>query len=457
MAEPSATLAAKAAARALARDHIIKCHTPKLRMALVLATSTVNDGVRRHQISNVKAATLYGRAMVATSLMSSFLKGEERCIVQFLGDADDEITRLYAEAMGIGEVRGYATGPSVHTTAVLPGRTWWDGRLAVKSSSLSVSRILYDRATPQQSITALQSGDVEGDLSHWFAQSEQVGTRLRLEVVTDRQTGRVTFAGGVLLQRIASGGGHREAEEGAPGSTRSTPFEDVAARLARALPIDALDLPGYTDEEGEGGDGEGAGWHAHRDAAGAGESGGASPAHAASSLRRALGRREVRLASLHASGCTLTTIAKHLLPELEDAPPPAVEAGKLASDVSHVSPFTRVPLDFHCRCNKERFTLGLARLGSPLLHRMKADYTRDNPVHAGSMPPVTTLTCQFCNASYDLSWADVESAGALARDIEGGGGGAGSSAGGGTGGGPPATTLPSSDEHSLPSFSPQMR
>lgn len=401
MTTPSSR-AAKAVARALGRDHMIKCHTPLLRLALSLATNTVNDGLRRHGIDNPKAMVLYARTLVATSLMSTFLKGEERCIVQFIGDYDDDVTKIYAEALALGELRGYASGPGCrHVQDPGAQRKWWNGRLNVKEGSLSVSRILYNHATPVQSITALQGGDVESDLLHWYRQSEQIPTILRLEValrdtasLQAREQGPVAYAGGILSQAIATGGGI------APTSTGGTSFDSLVARVSRRSDIDALDIPGYTEED-----------------PGAGQE----------------KAEEFRMPVLQAQGLTLTQMAQRLLPEYAHTPPPAMEQGYTPdSQQAKESPFTRIPLDLYCRCSKDKFASGLGSLGPSLLSKMKSDYMRDHPTHvpdvmitkgapgvdggwstgsssgpAPDSPPVATLACQFCNNEYHMSWADM--------------------------------------------------
>lgn len=378
---------------------MIKCHTPLLRLALSLATNTVNDGVRRHRMDNPKAVVLYARAMVATSLISTFLKGEERCIVQFVGNSGDPITNLYAEALALGEIRGFAHGPGcTHKQDPSTQRPWWNGRLNT-GGSVSVSRILYNQATPVQSITALQGGDVESDLLHWYTQSEQVPTMLRLEVglrdptsALAREQGPVAYAGGVISQAIAAGGGI--APPTGEQAIVYTPFESVVSKIKRRQDIDAMDLPGYTLlEEGEGAKSQ---------------------------------DEEFRMPVLQAQGLTLTQMAQRLLPEYAHLPPPAMEQGHMP-DSAHAkpSPFTRVPLDFYCRCSKDKFATSLGRLGPSLLEKMKSDYMRDHPAHvpntapgagwehgnssgpAPDSPPVTTLACQFCNNEYHMSWADI--------------------------------------------------
>jgi redox-regulated HSP33 family molecular chaperone len=352
--------ATKAAARALQRDHILATATSAVRLRLVLATRTLQTAIDKHEVTNPKAAVLLGRTLVATALMASLLRGEERTIVQLHGGPEDDITQVYGESMALGELRGFVTGKGATAT------TWWPGVLPPASGSLTVQRVLYGRTTAQESTVQLTTGDVEGDLNHWFAQAEQVPTYLRLDVEVDG-AGLVVHAGGALVQRLSAQGGHATGEEGVAASDDA--FEAVATRLRRRLPLGTLALPGYdTGDEDDG--------------------------------------REVNTQALHALGLSLTRIAKLLLPALANAPAPALELGLAEDAPGAPSPFARTPLDFFCRCSKHRFMGGM---GPALLSRLRDDYARDLPPGTSAAPAgvVTTLKCHFCASSFPLTWADV--------------------------------------------------
>lgn len=371
------TKAAKIIQRQLQRDHLIKTHSPKVRLALVQATAAAETGRQRWKISDEKASRLYGRTIAAASLMSSFLKGEERCILQLTGHPGDAVSRLYAEVTHIGEVRGYASGTSVpsedaasstpHAEARLAAAGSWDGKMS-PGSSLTVTKILYNRATPVQSTVHCKEGDVESDVLSYFHHSEQVPSAMRLEVVTDAADGRILYCGGLLAQRIA----------------------------------------------GEGGIGGGAGTDEH-DADAAEFAGGASPLSAttladiqtrlSSSSSPTASGKPFSLHALHSQGVPLAEIARLLLPELgRDNVVDSIEEG---------ARMQRIPLDFFCRCNKEKFALGLVRAGGQaLLDELMHEHQQK--LHGGGAEgdgaAVTTLSCQFCNAHYPLTAADLDKA-----------------------------------------------
>ncbi|MBI3899825.1 MAG: Hsp33 family molecular chaperone HslO [Gammaproteobacteria bacterium] len=138
---------------------------------------------------------ILGEMMAATALLASTLKFEGRLIMQIQGDGP--ITLAMAECSESGVMRAIAQWQGDVTPAPLEqlvGR----GQFAITIDP-DGSRERY------QGIVTLQGGSVAAALEHYFAQSEQLDTRLWL--VTDS-----TQAAGMLLQKLPD-----------------TPFEDADA------------------------------------------------------------------------------------------------------------------------------------------------------------------------------------------------------------------------------------
>jgi redox-regulated HSP33 family molecular chaperone len=136
-------------------------------------------------------------------LLSAFLKGEERSILHIVCAAPDApIRELYSECIQLGEVRGFASGPALARGGRAPG---WDGRLG--AGSLSVTRVLYGSALPVRSTVPITAGNVEEELRSFWALSEQRGAGVVLDASAREGTGELTFAGGVLVEPLARGGG----------------------------------------------------------------------------------------------------------------------------------------------------------------------------------------------------------------------------------------------------------
>lgn len=328
------------------RDHLLSGFTPSLRVALAQATDACESGRARFSISSPRAAAVYARTLVAATLLSAFLKGEERVIVQFAGAAGAAVTQLYAEAVAVGEVRGSAAGAGL----VRDAGPAWDGRLR---GTFSVTRVLYGAATPVQGIVEAVAGDVEGDVAEYFARSEQRGAVVRTEAVMDAETGRIAYAGGVLVEEIALGGGTPLA----PGTTQ---LADVARALVRAPPPA---LRGLTEDAGCG-----------------------EPT-----------QRALLLSELKAAGVSLAETAARIVPEFAGS---AVEsaAGKDPGD-RRMGVLHRIPLDFHCRCTRANFTAKLVRTVSATMI--------DKMVSEAVDGVAATLTCAFCNTDHRVTTPEL--------------------------------------------------
>jgi redox-regulated HSP33 family molecular chaperone len=185
------------------RSVLLRGFTPSLRLALCDATAACEDGRKRWRVEDPQAAALFAKALVASILLSAFLKGEERSILHIVCAAPDApIRELYSECIQLGEVRGFASGPALARGGRAPG---WDGRLG--AGSLSVTRVLYGSALPVRSTVPITAGNVEEELRSFWALSEQRGAGVVLDASAREGTGELTFAGGVLVEPLARGGG----------------------------------------------------------------------------------------------------------------------------------------------------------------------------------------------------------------------------------------------------------
>lgn len=387
----SASLGAKWVARQLQRDNVTQSFNAAARLAVAQTTRTVNDGLRRFKVVCPEVAAVYAKTLTAAVMLSASLKGEERLSLEFhrthgptAGERSSgaaSIDRVYAEAMALGEVRG-----NVHTPRISPacsasgcdrcrsGGATDVSRLPAQDTLLSVRRILYNRAQPQTSTVECVGGDVTMDVAAFFETSEQVPTALHLETTllpgdaTDEERAaagaappvegivQMRHAGGLWAQRIASGGGIA-ATAAAGAAADSSSWEQVAERVARLR-----------------------------------------QEYAAAIAAGPRGAQPGPLATAWASGLLpADVISRQLLPALG-------AAGVVAHDETV---FRRTPVDFHCRCSKERFVAQLGRLGADTLASLLQPADGKPPVPGA---PLTTLTCQFCNNSYPIHTGDVTAA-----------------------------------------------
>lgn len=173
--------------RAIAGDKQIR--------AFAAATGhTVEAGRLAHNTTPVATAAL-GRTMTGALLMSDLLKSDEDLLtIQF--DGDGPIGGITVTADSHGNVKGYVKQPYV----ILPPKE--NGHLdvgrAVGKGTLTVIRDL-DRDNTYNGQVAIHSGEIADDLTHYFAESEQVPTSISLGVLVDTD-GSVKQAGGFLIQ-----------------------------------------------------------------------------------------------------------------------------------------------------------------------------------------------------------------------------------------------------------------
>ena len=177
------------------RDKVVRAISKDktIRIAIVKNTNTAKEAQERHNLDFV-SATLLSRAMAGATLISSFMKGEERIIIQMQGNGP--ISDIYAEAMSVGEVRGY-----VEMAAEINVEAMKSIKDAIGIGLLSVSRILNDQKEPSKGIVPIIKGDVSSDLASYFTQSEQIPTAMVLDVSLS-DNGLIRQSGGIVIQAL---------------------------------------------------------------------------------------------------------------------------------------------------------------------------------------------------------------------------------------------------------------
>ncbi len=274
------------------RDRVVHAMTADgtIRAATVVTTETAQTAQRRHELEAV-GAVLLARALSAASMMASFLKGEERVIVEAKGSGF--IRTVYAEALQVGEVRGYVEYNAKANGSMSP----------LGAGILQVRKVLYNKAEPITGIVELSTGNITTDLAHYFWQSEQIPTGVRLDVTLD-DAECIGCSAGIIVQAL-------------PGAS---------PEVVRSI-YDFL-------------------------------------------------RQIGSLCELVKSGYTAEEITRQTLP-------------------GDVVIFNTTPVDFFCRCSKERFKEMLLSLGEDEIVHMRADGHNE-------------LVCQYCGERYYLSDEDFE-------------------------------------------------
>lgn len=179
------------------KDRLIKGITTDghFKISVVKTSDMVKEAKQRHSLSLLNTVIL-GRALTATMLLASELKGEERVRMRMEGDGP--IGHLVVEANSLGEVRGYVANPAAELDYSDESVTMGDG---IGLGVLTFSKTLYNEAEPRTSAIQLVKGDVTADVAHYLVQSEQIDSALIVDVGIDNE-GNVTEAGGLLIQKL---------------------------------------------------------------------------------------------------------------------------------------------------------------------------------------------------------------------------------------------------------------
>jgi molecular chaperone Hsp33 len=174
---------------------------------------------QQHQLSDT-SARLCAEAMVATMLMSAWVRGQERITVQIQGErprlafvADADSDAGIRARFSPGRIRGQTDRLHGYLHAI----------------RADVKKEIY------RGISALDGRSLEEALGAHLRDSEQVDGMLRIGVKQDTD-GRITFAGGLLVERLPE---HAELPWVTPeafthrfGSVRETPVDDLLVALA---------------------------------------------------------------------------------------------------------------------------------------------------------------------------------------------------------------------------------
>ena len=173
--------------RGIAANNEVRCFA-------VTGRGLVDKARRSHGTSPVATAAL-GRTMMGALMMSDMLKNEDDLLtIRF--DGDGPLGSIVVTVDHHGNVKGYVQQPLV----MLPLKK--DGHLdvgrAVGKGTLTVIRDLDMKDTYNGQI-AIHSGEIADDLTHYFAESEQIPSSVGLGVLVDTDQ-TVKKAGGFLIQ-----------------------------------------------------------------------------------------------------------------------------------------------------------------------------------------------------------------------------------------------------------------
>ena len=163
------------------------------RIVAIRNTNTAQTAQLKHGLSHIPAYYL-AKHLTAASLMASFLKGEERMIIE--SDTNGLISKLYSEAIQVGEIRAYID----YDDELLSIESVSDPKI-LGEGFLKVQKILYNESEPFTGIVELNYRDIATDLAHYYQKSEQIPTEVIIDVVVD-DNGLIIHSGGLIVQQM---------------------------------------------------------------------------------------------------------------------------------------------------------------------------------------------------------------------------------------------------------------
>lgn len=177
-------------------DYLVKAtaYNYQVRAFAVVMTETIEEVRRRHDLLPV-AATAIGRAMTATVLMSTMLKGNDQISVTINGGGP--IGSLLIDANTTGDVRGFVSNPKAYVD--LNEQNQLDIATAVgPNGSISVTRHNGSN-TPFIGQVPLVSGEIGDDFTAYLLTSEQIPSTVGVSTLIDHDFS-ISKAGGFIIQ-----------------------------------------------------------------------------------------------------------------------------------------------------------------------------------------------------------------------------------------------------------------
>ena len=175
------------------RDRVIRVLSKNghFRAVAIKNTSSAIAAQEKHNLNSISAYIL-AKVLSSVTMLASFLKGEERVSIEF--NSDGYINHIYAEALNVGECKGFVSfSENSKPVSILSE--------IIGKGILKVTRILYNEFEPITGIVPIQKGDISTDLAYYFLQSEQIGSAVVLDADFD-DNGKIIESGGFIIQAM---------------------------------------------------------------------------------------------------------------------------------------------------------------------------------------------------------------------------------------------------------------
>ncbi len=201
-----------------------------IRVLFCDSTEIVRSACNIHHTSKTMTAVL-GRALTATSLMSSLLKDKDNTLtLQIRGDGPCGSVVCVGDYMG--NVRGYADDMTVELPPNAHGKLDVGGAVGGGSMYIIKDMGMND---PYVGVSPIVSGEIAEDITEYFASSEQTPTVCALGVRVDNDC--MCFAAGGYLVQLMPGFDEADIER---LETNVTMMDSISQLIANGMDGDEI-------------------------------------------------------------------------------------------------------------------------------------------------------------------------------------------------------------------------
>ncbi|MEM9599668.1 MAG: Hsp33 family molecular chaperone HslO [Pseudomonadota bacterium] len=178
-------------------------------------------------------ARLLGEAMIIGSLVARSLKFDGRLVVQCHGTNEGAVSLLMADCTTDGHVRGYARFDEAALKSVILDRRDPGADALLGGGTFSMTIDQGPDTDLYQGLAAIEGKRLSDCAEHFFEQSDQIPTMMRLAVGQDvTDDGPQWTGGGIMIQRVA--------EDNARGETDDV-FETAKALMHTVEAVELID------------------------------------------------------------------------------------------------------------------------------------------------------------------------------------------------------------------------
>jgi len=181
----------------------------------ILRLGTSLDGVLGGDRYPEAVAMLLGEAVMIAALVASSLKFDGRFLVQAHGTNDGAVSLLAAECTTDGNMRAYARFDEASLTRILADNSRPDAKTLTGGGSFAMTIDPGSGKDRYQGISAIEGATLAECAEHFFKQSEQIPTRIKLAVGRLQLPGSAEEwrGGGIMVQRVAADAARGDAED----------------------------------------------------------------------------------------------------------------------------------------------------------------------------------------------------------------------------------------------------